>query len=86
MTSSVISAPVENSVERTEPVRPPSDVRSYTWSQEVQQPEETLIADARAAMRPSQVVEGKLLRMMNSNPVLCYSHMLSAAKTRRCHQ
>jgi hypothetical protein len=37
--------------------------------EEAETAEETLIADTRAFLRPAQMVEGKLLRLMRSGPL-----------------
>ncbi len=44
--------------------------------------EETLIADPRAGMRPSQFVERKLMGMLRGGP-LPVSHLLTAVRGRR---
>lgn len=44
--------------------------------------EETLIADARAGLTPSQLVERKLISVLRGGP-LPVSHLLNAVKGRR---
>jgi hypothetical protein len=41
--------------------------------------EETLVADSRAALSPSQIVEQKLIRMLKDSPVLV-SHIQQRLK------
>lgn len=68
------AAPVDLRDERLSP-RPPADKPSRDA-----EPEEVLIRDARAGLSPSQMVERKLLSLLNGRPLPASQVLLSSAR------
>jgi len=63
-------------------VTPADGPSTYTDEPTARNEEETLVADDRAALKPSQIVEQKLMDILQSSPVLV-SHVQRRLKPGR---